>query len=113
MTALLVRTPAERARGTAAMQVSRRLAGLPAHGLMRLTVTGVRGRRVPRVRLPVTVASGRPAEVAVAGRVATRATVAGTAERIRLLLADHVRPAATRPDTRLPAAAADAGGPDR
>jgi hypothetical protein len=89
VTTQLVRTPAERATGTAARQVSRRLAGLLVRGLMRLTVTG-----------------------RAAGRVATRATIASTAERIRLLLADHVRVAATRLGALLPAAA-DSGGPDR
>jgi hypothetical protein len=77
VTTQLVRTPAERANGTAAMLV----------------------------------AFGRPVGVAAAGRAATKANIASTAERIRLLLADHVRAAATRLGAPLPAA--DSGGPDR
>ena len=236
MTGQLRRTPAERARGTAGMQVSRRLAGLVARGLMRLTVTGrenlppggvllavnhasyldgplvfgvlprpgtflvkseaftgplgwylpwigqipvrrevperepllaalatlteggiigifpegtrgaggdlrqvrngiaylavrsgcpvvpvacvgtdrvlARGRRLPRLRQPVTVAFGQPVGVAEAGRAATKANIAGAADRIRLLLADHVRATAGR-ETASPLPAADRGGADR
>jgi hypothetical protein len=87
------------------MQVSRRLAGLLAHGLLQLTVTG-------REYLPPAGVLLRPVGVAEAGRAATKATIAVTAEPIRLLLADHVRITAAQLGAP-PLAPADPGGPDR
>jgi hypothetical protein len=94
VTTQFIRTPTERAQGTAAMQASRRLAGLLGHGLLRLTVTG-------REYLP---AGG--ALLAV-----------NHASYVDGPLVFGVRHAATRPSTPLPATppptAADPEGPDR
>jgi 1-acyl-sn-glycerol-3-phosphate acyltransferase len=52
-----------------------------------------KGRRLPRLRQPVTVAFGRPIEVARPGTTPSRQNIAAAAERVRALLADHVQTA--------------------
>jgi 1-acyl-sn-glycerol-3-phosphate acyltransferase len=71
-----------------------------------------RGRTLPRLRQPVTVAFGRPVAVAEPGTPATRQHITAAAEHVRLLLADHVQAAAGwRID--VPTRQADPGGSDR
>jgi 1-acyl-sn-glycerol-3-phosphate acyltransferase len=134
VTGQLVRTPAERAHGTAAIQVSRRLAGLLAHGLLRLTVTGREYLPAGGVLLAANHASyldgplvfgvlPRPGTFFVKSEAFTgllgwylprigQIPVRRQVPEREPLLADHVRSAATGLGAP-PLAPAEPGGPDR
>lgn len=68
-----------------------------------------RGRTLPRVRQPVTVAFGRPSQVAEPGERPTRAAIAAAAARVQRLMADHLRAASSEPAATSGSGSGDSG----